>query len=281
MTKDVKDAPEGPETTLEAPSNWPKADRAMFAKQPPEAQAYLLDRDRRLNADYTRKMQDGKVYRDLAETWASYFDHVDATPTEVFTRLIETDRALRYGDDAARFTAVASVISQYGIDPRQFAQAVMAVTAQQGAVVEAQAAQASQEQAAAADRERRAMATATSMNRMAGNRGEYPHYQALAGAINDAARKALDRGETPDVHRLYTESAWSDPAIRTALIADERNQAAAGAAAAVETERRAKATKARRAGVGISGAGGEPMPRSGMSVEELLAQEMGMAVPRA
>ena len=69
---------------LEAPTNWPEADRAMFAKQPREAKAYLLDRDRQLNAAFTRKMQDAAPYRALADEWRDYFDHIGKNPVEVF-----------------------------------------------------------------------------------------------------------------------------------------------------------------------------------------------------
>ena len=125
--------------------------------------------------------------------------------------LMETDRVLRYSEPSAKFPAVASILVTYGIDPVQFAEAVMAQVAHEGAAVEAQAVQVSQEQAAAAFREQRAKETALAMSRMSNDQVNYPHYDAVAPAISATARQSLDRGETPDVSRLYTEAAWSNP----------------------------------------------------------------------
>ncbi len=278
--------PEAPErqerAALEAPGNWPAKDRAMFEQQSPEAQAYLLDRDRALNAAFTRKLQDAAPYRALADEFRDYIDHVGKTPDEVFRLLIETDRVLRYSALDAKFPAVWNILTEYGIDPVQFAEAVMAVTVRERATVEAQAVQASQEQAAAADRQRRSMEATMAISRMAADPVTYPHLHALQGAINEAVAAALDRGETPDLHRLYTEASWSVPAVRDAMIADERKQAARDGVAAADAERKAERARQERLAVSIRPSGGsEPMPPSGMSVEELLAEQMGIPVPRA
>jgi hypothetical protein len=47
-----------PEPGLEAPQHWSSTDKAVFAKQPKEAQEFLLRRHKDMEADYTRKTQE-------------------------------------------------------------------------------------------------------------------------------------------------------------------------------------------------------------------------------
>jgi hypothetical protein len=49
---------ETPEPGLEAPQHWSATDKAVFAKQPKEAQEFLLRRHKDMEADYTRKTQE-------------------------------------------------------------------------------------------------------------------------------------------------------------------------------------------------------------------------------
>src|SRR5688572_5545630 len=50
--------PQPAEQSLEAPSRWSDADKAMFAQQPREVQEFLVSRSKEMEADYTRKTQE-------------------------------------------------------------------------------------------------------------------------------------------------------------------------------------------------------------------------------
>ncbi len=58
---------------LEAPVNWPAADREMFAKQTPEAKKFLLNRHKAMETDYMKKTQEIAPHRAFLGTMDELF----------------------------------------------------------------------------------------------------------------------------------------------------------------------------------------------------------------
>ena len=80
--------PEKPEEpkTAEAPANWPADAKEAFKELTPKAQAFMLDRSKQMEADYTRKTQAIATFRKDYEPVAQMFaPHADVMRAKGFT----------------------------------------------------------------------------------------------------------------------------------------------------------------------------------------------------
>jgi hypothetical protein len=127
---DKKPADDG-DKSVEPPSSWSAKDKELFAKQTPEAKAFLLDRHKSMEADYTRKTQDlatqRKEYEAVDQVFAPHRDKLKAanlTPSQVIQGWAAAEQRLMNGDGLNLIPALAK---NYNLDPIKLATQILIV----------------------------------------------------------------------------------------------------------------------------------------------------------
>lgn len=119
--------PEPAQQPLEAPARWTADEKAKFAAWPRDVQEAVLERNRALEADYTRKTQETAELRRSAEPivnaikpFESYLSQVSSrigqTPDKMIANLIGVEYQLRTGDPHTKAQALYQIAAEYGID---------------------------------------------------------------------------------------------------------------------------------------------------------------------
>ena len=94
IEEETKEAEEKPEP-LDAPHHWTVENQEMFRKLDPEAQSFLMDRDKVMEAAHTKRSQEIAPLRNAAEKWAPYLSQMQAEPSQVFDTLMQHEYGLR------------------------------------------------------------------------------------------------------------------------------------------------------------------------------------------
>ncbi len=114
---------------LEPPARWSDADKAKFSTLPREAQEVILERNKGMEADYTRKTQELSSFRSQAEPLlkavephqpylAQLASITGSTPAALVNDVLTAERTLRTGTPDQKVTALLQIAADYGIDLR-------------------------------------------------------------------------------------------------------------------------------------------------------------------
>lgn len=117
------------EQPIEPPARWTEADKAAFAALPREAQALLSERNKAMEADYTRKTQEIAEFRRHAEPllnavqpYGEYLNTIGQQmgrqPAELIQNLLNVEYRLRTGSPQEKAQALAKIAADYGIAPQ-------------------------------------------------------------------------------------------------------------------------------------------------------------------
>lgn len=112
---------------LEAPSRWSSEEKAKFAAWPRDVQEAVLERNRALEADHTRKTQEAAELRRSAEPilnavrpFEQYLNQlapkIGQTPDKMIGQLLGVEYQLRTGDPYEKVAALQQIAQSYGID---------------------------------------------------------------------------------------------------------------------------------------------------------------------
>lgn len=115
------------EQPVEAPARWTADDKAKFASWPRDVQIAVSERNKAIEADYTRKTQEAAEIRRYAEPLLNAvapFDQylrelapvIGQQPHEMVRGLLATEHALRTGSIQQKAQALHGIAQQYGID---------------------------------------------------------------------------------------------------------------------------------------------------------------------
>lgn len=114
----------------EAPKHWAKADRELFAKQPKEAQDFLMRRHKEMEGDYTRRVQGLGALKDtyepidrMFEPWKEQLKKNNMTVGTLIAGWAGVEERLMKGEGVP---LLADVAKAYKIDPIQLATQVLA-----------------------------------------------------------------------------------------------------------------------------------------------------------
>lgn len=121
--------------TKEPPAHWSQADKDTFKAQTPQAQAFLLDRVKSMEADYTRKTQDianfRKEYGRIDEMFAPHRDVMRSkgfTPASLVEAWANVEQKLAAGPDSA-IEVIKGLVGGYNIPVAKIAAALGVTTA--------------------------------------------------------------------------------------------------------------------------------------------------------
>lgn len=118
QTKAVEPAPV--EQPLEAPARWSDADKAAFAKLPKDAQSIIVERNKAMEADYTRKTQEiaetRKTYEPVVQElgkWDGYLKQLGIQPHQAIGQMLTVEYNLRTGTPEQKSQALAYLAQLY------------------------------------------------------------------------------------------------------------------------------------------------------------------------
>lgn len=256
-------------TAPEAPAHWPAKDRELFAKATPEHQAWLLERHKAMEADYTRKTQEIAPARRLKEQ----LDEILGPHRQKYSMSgLDDAAAIRQLVSAHEFlerdpaNAIRYLAQQYGFDINTLNQQQPGSDTPSPVPPEvnnrlAQLERADKERIAAAEKQQQeanlAKVTAFAEEKDAQGQLLRPHFDEVASVIQALMQADITAGKQPDLQSAYDRAVYADPAVRQKVLAAQDAKRKADE----EAERKRKADEAKRAGFDVTGTGGLGTPQ--------------------
>ena len=232
---------EAEEKPLDAPHHWAVEQQEMFRGLDPKAQAFLMDRSRDMEADYTRKTQEIAPLRNAAEKWTPYLNQMQAEPSQVFDTLMQHEYGLRTGTNEQKINILLGLARDYGADfgqngngaapsaeedPFEIHQKIQAAVGpiaqqvqqlngnfQQQQGYSQQASQASEQKKIEEFRDRKG----------ADDKPAHPYFSEVFDDMLAMAQTLKTAGQTPDLAQLYENAIWSKASVRAKVQAAERH----------------------------------------------------------
>lgn len=265
--KAAADAPKGP---VEPPQHWPEADKAMFRQQTPEAQAWLMQRHKAMEADNTRNSQElsreRKGFEATREYLKPFWPTIEAIEKEGQQRGFTVAEALQSFHTTYRQLqkdptgAIAALAKQYGADLSklvpgsakaaeggdEYIDPQLRVRDDKIAALEKRLEDLTGSVKGREESEQAALRTEASQEvaKMANAKGDdgqplYPHFDEVRGKMSQIAAQ----GFVGSLAELYDEACWAVPTVRATRLDAEASKRNAEA----EAKRKAEAEAAEKA----------------------------------
>lgn len=267
---------------VEPPAHWSEADKTKFKSVPPDSQAWVMERHRAMEGDYTRKMQAistfTKEYEPVEQLFKPYERDL-AARGQTKAGLINAWAQAELRLNANPVDGILHIARAYSVTPEMLAQAP-----QQNPGAGAPQQQMSDpritlllqrvegfEQAQQQQRLTTARSGIDNFATMKGADGSplHPHFDEVVEDMAHLAQAERAAGRVPDMQKLYDKAVWSSDAVREKLLNARDTEAQKKATEAAKT----KSASARRAGSSVSGAPSGPAQTTkptGNSVRESL-----------
>ena len=254
---------------IKPPSSWKKEAQTKFAALDPDIQAEVMRRENDMHKGiegYKQSAERASVYDRTFAPYAETMRQIGTTPEQAISGLMQTDHNLRYGSPAQKVAIVHDIIKQYGIKPEWFDQQETQINPEVGHLqtrlqaMEAQQAQWQQEV------QQREVGTLNSDIQSFAKNNE--HFE----AVRDRMADLIQGGAAKTLQEAYDTAVWSDPNVRSSLLAKQQADERAKATA--------KANEAKKASsVNIRTRGTIPAQAPLGTIEETIrarAKELGM-----
>jgi len=263
---DVSDEPE-PDPQLEAPEHWSASDREIFNNQPEAAKAFMLDRHKSMEGDYTRKSQefasDKRQYDAITDSLAPYtaeFQQAGLDHAGAVRQLASWHDSLRSGGRAA----LLQLASMYNIDMSEAEDQEFldpSVKALQNEVSQLRADSTRQTQAAQQEKQNQLLAVIQQFETETSDTGalKHPHFKAL----QDDITRLFQSGIAKDLPDAYSKALTFRPDLTA------RKEPAKTVS---KVDQAAKVKKAKKAATGVKSSGASSKVNKGaMSLEQEIA----------
>lgn len=248
-----------PSVAIKPPHGWKAELKAKFNELPPEVQAEIARRDSEtLNA--ISKQDDDRLFgRRVTEIVSPYLPTIRAeggTPEKAIETLLQTAHVLRQGTDQQKALSVAQVIQQFRVSPQALFSILQGGNAQGGQppqqgqfdprfeTLQQRVDRMEQErQAEVQQRQIQEQATLHSQIEDFATKPGHEHFEKVKLMMGHL----LSSGQATDLDEAYNKAIWTDPEIRSSLIAaqvDPNKRL---------TEQTAKTERARNAAVSVTG----------------------------
>lgn len=239
---------------IEAPQHWAPADRERFQNLPKEAQEFVLDRHKSMEADYTRKTQEiaairkrGEALDEVIAPYRSEFQLSGMDDTAAIRQLFSVHDYLKRDPN----NAIQWLAQTYGadlnapqqeVDPavRQLEQRINQMHQEQQSTLQAQ--QEQQQQALVNQ------IKAFEEEKDEGGSLKHPHFQ----EVYDDMVALLQMGKSSDLEDAYNQAVAMNPNLHQATLKQKEEQAKKQEKA--EKAKQAKRAKKAASGVKSSGA---------------------------
>jgi len=291
------------EKPLDPHANWPKEAKERFGKLDKDSQAFMLEREQAMQADYTRKTQElsalRRDYEPVDKLFTPYKDQMKSsghTPFSLIEGWANVEKALMNGKGIDVVRGIVhgykldanSVIAALGAAPgnsqqqqpgQQVFQLPPEVQAKLQKIDQFETRFQAQDQAvkdAEVARVSQAIDDFKSAKDGQGN-ALHPHFEDLETDMAVLAQVVRAQGKTPDLNDLYEKAVYANPSTRAKVLAAEKQSEEKR----LKEEARAKAEKARKASSSVTGApsSGSSQPLSNgrdssMSLRDQIAQSV-------
>ena len=236
-SEEVEEQPGPPD----APHHWAVEHQEMFRGLDPEAQSFLLDRDKAMEAAHTRRSQEIAPLRSAAEKWNPYLSQLQADPATTFDSLMQYEYGMRTGTNEQKINILQGLARDYGVDfrtngngeppsaeedPFEIQQKIQAAlnpvmqqvqqlngSVQQQQGYSQQASQAAGQQYINEFRDRKG----------ADGKLAHPYYPEVFDDMLAMAQAKRAANQTPDIAELYEQAIWSNASVRAKMQAAERH----------------------------------------------------------
>ena len=240
----------------------------MFAKQTPEAQTWLLDRSRAMEAAHTQRSQEVAPMREAITEWTPYLNSLGITAPQAVNAMLGAEYKLRTGTPEQKQQMLAKMANDYGIPmgepPEDAPQVDPNYLALQGEIRDLRAGLNNSAQAQHGVRVHEATGAVQAFAEAKNADGSFvhPHFGEVEADMTRLAQADVAAGVQPNIDQLYERACWSNAAVRGQLISAQQT-AAETQRLATEKERIAKAKAANGS---VAGAGGTPPVNSQFGV---------------
>lgn len=298
-----KEAAPKEEKALDPAPTWSKEAKDRFAKLDPASQTFLLDREKSMQADYTKKTQEiaalKRDYEPVDKLFSPYRDQMRTsgqTPHSLIEGWANVEKALMNGKGV---DVIRGIVQGYKLNPQEIVAALNGGGQQQPNSVNPQPQQAFQlppdvqaklqkidqfeSRFQAEDQARTQAETAKVMQSIEDFKSAkdgsgsslHPHFDELEQDMAVLAQVMKAQGITPTLDALYEKAVYSNTSTRAKVIAAEKQ----ADEKRVKDEARAKAEKARKASGSVtgspSGGSSQNLPNgrdNSMSLRDQIAQ---------
>jgi hypothetical protein len=272
-TDEPLQADDGEPEPLGAPQSWNADDREKWANIPDDVKAVIARRETERDDGVNKSLEEMKPMRDTMSQWSGYLSQIGTSPEQAFNALMGAEQILRNGTPQQKQQALTSLANDYGIeiptgapqaeaDADPFAEAVdNATTPLRNELHQLRQSLTSREQAerTGAVNSAQAEIDAFAAAKTEAGTPAHPYFSEVQSDIEALATAHISRGEAlPTLSDMYDRATWGNPTIRARIMADQK----AVESREVSAERKAKATKAKRAGASITGAPGSGAQRA-------------------
>lgn len=266
-----------------APEHWSSEDKEVFNSQTPEAQTWMIEKSKSLEAGYAEKFKEVAGLKKAIDPWGGYLQQIGATPELAIQYLIGAEYQLRTGTPAVKREALLKIAKDYDIDLEQAeggegeedftdpaVKALQEEVTKLGGLVTSQQHAQTQGQQNVAESEIQAFAE----EKTEAGQPAHPHFNEVLEDLVMQARVEAAQGRKPNLKDLYDRAIWSNPAVRAKLVsAEKETDAKKRAGAAKEKEQ-----KARQAASSVSGApAGAGQPEAKQNLREEITEAMNTA----
>lgn len=266
---------------VEPPAHWSEADKTRFRNVPEESRAWIMDRHRAMEGDYTRKMQGladfSKTYAPIEELFKPYAQEMSQRGTTK-TGLIQAWAAAELRLNKDPLDGIAHIMRAYGVTPEALAQTFQQnpnAGAQQQ-IIDPRITQLQQRVEAweQGQQQERLTQTRSTIDQFAQAKAAdgsllRPHFDEVVEDMSRLAQVERAAGRVPDMQKLYETAVWANDGTRQKLLSAREQAAQKQATDAART----KSASARRAGSSVSGAPTGPaqtVKPSGSSVRDAI-----------
>ena len=260
----------------DAPASWGASGRDLWGKLPPEAQAFIREREAEVHRGFTRQDEErtfGRTLRQVIQPYEKMIRADGGEPAAAVQNLLHTAATLRAGSPEQKIELFRQVAREYGVDLSRVydpnaPQPDPRLQTLEQRVAAFERAQEAQRMAEATRQEQALHAEIQQFRdaRDAAGTAKHPHFETVRADM--AALMAAGRAQSLD--DAYDMACWARPDLRSTLLAAEQaKEQAKQQQAAAE-----RARKARAAGSSITGAPGITAPAAadgaGLSLREQL-----------
>ena len=226
---------------LEAPHHWTVENQEMFRKLDPEAQSFLMDRDKVMEAAHTKRSQEIAPLRNAAEKWTPYLNQMQAEPSQVFDTLMQHEYGLRTGTNEQKINILLGLARDYGVnmaqngngeppsaeeDPFEIQAKIQAAV---GPIVQqVQQMNGNMQQQQGHSQQASVAAAQQNIEQFRNSKGsdgkaEHPYYSEVEQDMLTMAQAKQAVGQPLDIAELYEQAIWSNASVRAKMQAAERH----------------------------------------------------------
>lgn len=248
---------------VEPLEHWANEDKDAFKKMPREAQEFLISRDKKFQAHFTRKLQEVAEIRRALEPALPEMRYFGVSEADAVRRLVGAHKMLQ----EKPYEAIRFIADTYGID---LGKSTAAEPRSEDSAALSEVRSIRQEMA---NRERMALQARVMEweQKIDSFKKDHEFFEEVEPAMTRIAEGYAARGEQiPDLASLYDQAVYADPTVRQRELSRQR---AAEDKKRIEAEK-AAAKKARRAtGARVKGSStaAEEKPKNQKTLHDALA----------